>query len=269
VLTNRLYYLISSINTEIESLEKRDNAAIIGGDDEFKQINSSFHGLIERIKESYRNNASVESEKRLLEAELQQDLINPHFLYNTLESIKWAAKDKQVTGIIDSMVMYYRTSLNKGDPMLPVRQELDLVEEYIKLQRFAFESDFRYSIECDAEASRCLMLKHLLQPAVENAIIHGIDKKGSVGRIAVSCRRREDMLVFTVEDNGSGISEEKLAGLRSGQSGSSAGFGLGNVRKRLALYYGAEASLLIESDPGSGTRVVICIPCAKPETLCS
>lgn len=268
-LTNRLYYLIGSINTEIGELEKRDKAAVIGGDDEFKQINASFHELIGKIKESYRNNACMESEKRLLEAELLQDLINPHFLYNTLESIKWTARDKQVTGIIDSMVKYYRIALNNGDSMLPVRQELKLVEEYVKLQRFAFESDFRYSFECYDEAAECLMLKHLVQPVVENAILHGIDKQGSKGNIAVTCRLANGMLEITVEDNGAGIGEEKLAGLRAGLGKGTGGFGLGCVRKRLALHYGREASISNESKEGAGTIVVIRIPCCTAKVLCS
>lgn len=263
-LTRRLHILISEINRDVEKIMESDEIALIPGDDEFSRINRKFRELVGKIKEYYQEIASMETEKKALEVELLQELINPHFLYNALDGIKWASRDPRLSQVVDSMVRYYRIALNKGNKILKVAQELSMVEEYLKLQKFAYESDFRYVVDVEEEIKECQMLKHLLQPIVENAVLHGINKQGAEGIIRIAGRRFGSGILFEIEDNGSGMEEDKVRQILGGSFQSlSGGYGLMNVRRRVEMFYGKEYGLEIVSAPGRGTKVTLHIPCKE------
>lgn len=261
ILTKRLYTLISEINTDVDKLLEKDQLILMPGDDEFSQINLKFYELVERIHEYYKQIVDYHAEKRILEVELLQDLINPHLLYNTLGGIKWFVKDSRVSKIVDTMVRYYRIALNKGNKILRVSQELDMLEEYLKLQKFAYESDFKYVFLVEDNIKECLMLKHLLQPIVENAVVHGINKQGDEGSITILGKKEGNCMVFEVRDNGEGITEDKIQNILDGTySGLGQSYGLYNVQKRIELQYGEGYGLKITSEAGEGTVVAMVIP---------
>ena len=255
LLTRRLYRLIHDINIDINRLGDESELQLLGGRDEFWQINEKFIALARQLKEYYNQSISYEYEKRMLESQLLQDLIAPHFLYNTLDGIRWSTDNPRLVEVIDSMVKYYRFVLNKGSSKISVSHEFSMIKEYLNIQRFAYESDFRYELEFDPELSEYMIPKNLIQPIVENTVIHGIDKREDRGRIVVSAHKSEGRIVFIVVDNGLGMSAEKLASLESGNS-----YGLSNIKKRIELYYGKAYGLTIESEEGKGTRVTITIP---------
>ena len=265
-LTRRMYRLIGQINTDLDVLIEKGEIAILEGDDEFSRINAKFGELVGRIRDYYRRLADYQTEKKALELELLQALINPHFLYNTLDGIKWTCRDPVLTEVVDSMVRYYRIALNRGNKILRVAQEADMVEEYLKLQRFAYESDFRYRFALDDGIKNCLIIKHLLQPIAENAVLHGIRKRGSEGLIEIEGGMEEGKLVLVVKDNGSGMEPEKVAQIMSGVfKGTQGGYGLINIQKRIELQYGEGCGMRIESAPGLGTTVILTLPAIYEE----
>jgi two-component system, sensor histidine kinase YesM len=233
----------------------------VEGDDEFSQINSKFHEMVKKMKEFYSHEVSLRTEKKTLEMELLQSLINPHFLYNTLDGIKWAYNDPKLSEVVDSMVRYYRIALSKGNTILKVSQEISMLEEYLKLQRFSYESDFQYRIDVEETILDCLMIKHILQPIVENSVLHGINKQGSAGLITVSGQLEDGKILFILSDNGVGMEQEKLERVLKGEvKGLQGGYGLFNIQKRLELFYGNDFALKGSSIPGHGTTVTMFLP---------
>jgi len=136
-----------------------------------------------------------------------------------------------------------------------------MVEEYLKLQQFSYESDFQYRIDVEEEMLDCLMIKHILQPIVENAVLHGIDKQSASGLITIVGRHENGKLLFVLSDNGVGMSPEKLEGVLNGEvKGIQGGYGLFNIQKRLELFYGADFALRVESSLGQGTTITLLLP---------
>ena len=260
-LTKRLNKLFIETNMDLENMMRKEELELVEGDDEFSQINSKFHEMVKKIKEFYIHEVSLRTEKKTLEMELLQSLINPHFLYNTLDGIKWAYNDKKLSEVVDSMVKYYRIALSKGNTILKVSQEISMLEEYLKLQQFSYESDFKYRIDVDETILECLVIKHILQPIVENSVLHGIDKQSSAGLISVSGRNENGKIVFILSDNGVGMDQEKLDKVLKGEiKGIQGGYGLFNIQKRLELYYGSDFELMVNSIPDQGTTVTLLLP---------
>lgn len=260
-MTKRLNKLFVETNVELEKLIADEGPELDEGDDEFSQINAKFHELVQKMKEFYTREVGLRTEKKALEMELLQSLINPHFLYNTLDGIKWAYQDPKLSEVVDSMVRYYRIALSKGNMVLKVAVEINMVEEYLKLQQFSYESDFQYRIDVEEEMLDCLMIKHILQPIVENAVLHGIDKQSASGMITIVGRCDNGKLMFVLSDNGVGMSPEKLEGVLKGEvKGIQGGYGLFNIQKRLELFYGTDFTLRVESSLGQGTNVTLLLP---------
>lgn len=260
-LTKKLYEVIDRIKT-LYVTENSSHALqeSFGESDEFSMINGKLAEMLEELKNHYEKIRIYSLEKKELEAQLLQDLINPHFLYNTLDSIKWLSKDSKVIEAVDSLILYYRTSLSRGKTYIPVSEELRVVEEYLKLQRFAYESDFRYEIHASKEVLSRLTLRHILQPFVENAVLHGIDKSGAKGLIQVLVHLAEDGIHFEIRDNGCGIKEERLVALNSGRDEGEGGYGVINVKKRIRNIFGEPYDVVIHSTLNEGTSIRIVIP---------
>jgi len=163
------------------------------------------------------------------------------------------------------MVRYYRVALNRGNHVLFVREEIDMIRAYLDIQRFAYESDFKYVIEVDEDILGLKMLKNLVQPAVENAVLHGIKRQNPNDLIRVTGVREGEAMVFTVADNGVGMAQDKLERVVAGAyKGLNSGYGLYNVQQRIRLYHGPEYGLTIQSEKGKGTMVTIRIKAAPP-----
>lgn len=263
-MNRRIRTVLKLIRTEgIDRLEGQ--LPVETGD--FHLLERSVHYLIHRMKnlmeEAYRS--------KMLEREAQlkalQAQINPHFLYNALDTINWLALARKATDIsrmIEGLSDYFRLSLNKGKDNVSVTDELELAKVYLEIQQNRFPSTFTFAIEAEMDTDRYLIPKLTLQPIVENALLHGIRKtKEKRGAITIRTRLEEDELLLIVTDDGIGMSRELVDRLliesppdqRADGSGSS--YGLFNVNERIRLFAGNASGLEIRSSEGQGTTVTV------------
>lgn len=212
----------------------------------------------------------VEQEKTLKKAELRalQAQITPHFVYNTLETIVWLAEEGRTREVVEvtlAFTDFLRISLSGGQDFIEVQKEEQHVRSYLCIQAFRYGSRMRYEIDIDPALAGERMLKLMLQPLVENAIYHGIKNKRGRGLLRITGRREGDWMVFAVQDDGLGMTEEDLNALRQRleQPGGTSGYGLRNITQRLRLYGGR--GLEIESEWHHGTTVQFALPCTGPE----
>jgi two-component system sensor histidine kinase YesM len=230
--------------------------------------------MIGRIRELL--NAKVKEQENLKKAELKalQAQINPHFLYNTLDTIVWMAeanKTDQVIEIVRALSSFFRIALSKGKDWISIRQEIEHVRSYLAIQRIRYRDILNYKIEVDKDLLDGTILKLTLQPLVENALYHGIKNKRGGGTIVVRAQRiGNDLVRLEVQDDGVGFTPLKLVQIRStleDESGEislqEGGFGLENVNRRIKLYYGREYGLYVQSEHKVGTQVVARIPLQK------
>ncbi|WNR45279.1 sensor histidine kinase [Paenibacillus roseipurpureus] len=262
-MTRRLYHLVLSMNTDVDQWLKQEPTQV-QGNDEFSRIASKFYDMAARIKEYYHRDAESEKENKSLQLQLLQERINPHFLYNTLSSLRWAFPNERLESIILSMAKYYRIALNEGHFRIRIEQELEMIREYLNLQRFAYVMEFTYDLQIEPELNDCYILKHLLQPVVENAFLHGIKGLKDQGYILVRVVKRGGQILIQVRDNGKGMTPEKLERILNSepneQSEAAGGYGIQNVRRRLELHYGIQHGIHIQSQPGAGTTLTMLIP---------
>jgi two-component system sensor histidine kinase YesM len=250
---------------DLQSLINRDNA------DEITELGISFNIMIGRIRELL--NAVVEEQENLKKSELRalQAQINPHFLYNTLDTIIWMAESRRtedVVEIVSALSTFFRVTLSKGKDWITLREEIQRTESYLTIQKIRYRDILDYVVDVDPEILDCTVLKLTLQPLVENALYHGIKNRRGGGTITVRARRADgNCALLEVIDNGAGFTSDKLLRVQrelEDEDGEflfrASGFGLGNVSKRIKLYYGREFGLTIDSDLGSGTRVALRIP---------
>jgi two-component system sensor histidine kinase YesM len=242
--------------------------------DEITELGMSFNIMIGKIKELL--DSKIQEQENLKKAELRalQAQINPHFLYNTLDTIIWMAESKktdQVVKIVSALSKFFRISLSKGMDWITIGEEVERIRSYLIIQKMRYRDILDFNIEVDKEVTEHTILKLILQPLVENALYHGIKNKRKGGTINVRARMKgENEILLEVEDDGIGFTPEKLAQLRSeleDDSGSiklESGFGLDNVNKRIKLYYGKPYGLSVQSQYASGTCVTLVIP-AKME----
>jgi len=229
---------------EVESLKKRFNEMIV-----------RIQELMEGIKEN---------EKYLRESEIRSlySQINPHFLYNTLDTIVWMAEfgdSDKVIATTKSLAQFFRISLSQGSESITLGEEIEHIKQYMFIQKQRYGDHLTYDIECPEEYKSIQVPKIILQPIVENAIYHGIKELDGVGFIKISAEKKEHQLVLKVSDNGVGFdsSTEKSTLTKLG------GVGIDNVNKRLKLIYGDESGVQIDSKIGVGTEVTIIIPVDK------
>ncbi|WP_217596292.1 sensor histidine kinase [Cohnella sp. GbtcB17] len=270
-----LAFVINGMNRRIKSVVKTIRMEGVEGLDEPRPNREGDFYLLERVvdhlvhrvkdlmEEAYRSKMlEREAELRALQAQ-----INPHFLYNTLDTINWLAISREaddISHMIESLSDYFRLSLNKGKDHVRVADELELAGVYLEIQQNRFPSTFTFAIESDPEASACIIPKLTLQPIVENALLHGIRKdKSKIGTICICAKRHGDELEITVSDDGIGMEERLAAGLLSEarpsqrSEGGGSSYGLYNVNERIKLMAGYEYGLAIRSRPGAGTVVTV------------
>lgn len=251
----------------IESLDDRTFNA--GGD--FKLLENSVDHLIHRVhglmEETYQSKVQErEAQLRALQAQ-----INPHFLYNTLDTINWIAighNAPEISNMINGLAKYFRLSLNKGRDLVSVTDELNLAKVYLEIQQSRFPKSFEVHFVIEDGLDDLEMPKLTLQPIVENALLHGIRKsKGKTGSILIGAKKEDGVLVLSVTDDGIGMDEELVQSLltkprpsmKSDGSGSS--YGLYNVNERIKLFAGDHYGLSIHSTLGEGTTVTVRIAC--------
>ncbi|MEC0371634.1 cache domain-containing sensor histidine kinase [Paenibacillus chibensis] len=239
----------------------------VSGAHEVVQLSKRFNFMLHRIRQLMDQIIHEQEAKRKSELDVLQSQINPHFLYNTLNSVVRLAekgKKEEIVATITSLSKFFRISLSKGKNIITLEEELEHVRHYLIIQKIRFKNKFNYAIECEQEALSCMTLKLILQPIVENAIHHGIEKMSDEGFIRIAACIKEERLVIQVSDNGLGMSRQVMEQLLSGgiRSGGS-GVGVKNVNERIRLYYGKAYGLRFESELEEGTTVTIMLPVEK------
>ena len=242
----------------------------IGG--EMGLLADEFNALMDSLEESRKAFCREQRLKQKNEYKLLQAQINPHFLYNTMETVSSFIKlgmSREALTALRSLVDFYRLSLSRGREIITVDEEIQLTESYLKLQGLRYVEYMDYRIEFDPETYPYRIPKLTIQPLVENAIYHGIKESRSRGLISIEGCIREQSLIITVCDTGKGIEPARLKeiqdSLESGKSTSGDSFGLGNIAQRLKLLYADQYRMQIESIPGRFTAVMIRIPLCEWE----
>lgn len=259
---------LSILSKQMENVQNGilDNTITSKKKDEIGTLINSFNYLVNRIK--HHSKEQYESGKAIKNAELKtlQAQINPHFLYNTLDLINWRALDNnapQIAEISTALAKFYKISLNKGKDILSIGDEIAHVSAYVKIQNFRFEGSINLSIDIPDDIKSYSILKTVLQPIVENSIMHGImlTRDGRSKEIKISAVRQDEDIIIYVKDNGAGMTAVQLSSILEEKVNTNlSGYGVWNIHSRLQLCYGNKYGLLYESTQGLGTTVAVRIP---------
>jgi sensor histidine kinase YesM len=235
----------------------------------FEALYHNLHKMELNIQEMMNENTRKEKEKRTLEIQMLQMQINPHFLFNTLNSIKWMANLQRAYGIesmVTSLGMVLEASYNKTDEFVTVKEELEVLQYYFNIQKIRYQDKISLDMLCGREdLLECLIPRFILQPIVENSIFHGIAPKETRGIIRITVEDFEDDLLIIIRDNGIGLDRDKLDGILKEPPDALShrglkGIGLSNVHSRIQLTYGLNYGLAVESVKEEYTQVTAKIP---------
>jgi two-component system sensor histidine kinase YesM len=267
-------FLSSKISQPIKRLERQmkrvengdfDISLEVKGEDEVKRLSKAFNLMVAKIRQLMNEIISEQEAKRKSEFKALQAQINPHFLYNTLDSIVWMNENQNyegVTTMVAALAKLFRVSISKGSEIINVSDEIDHAASYLTIQKIRYKDKFDFRIDAQPEALHQKTLKLILQPIIENAIYHGINQLQEKGEIKISVAIEGENIVFRVSDNGYGIKPETLKSIldREPRSAHSGGVGLKNINERIKLCYGNEYGLEITSELDVGTTVLVRIP---------
>lgn len=234
--------------------------------DEIGKLKDVYNLVIREIKRLIKNIVEENKAKRKKELEVLQSQIKPHFLYNSFDAISslaLSANNREIYDLVKALSKFYKGFLNYGNEKVTVRHELEIVEQYLKIQKVRFGEKFTYTKNFDENALNYMVPRLILQPLVENAFNHGIKPLSGNGVISLEAQCTKDSVQLIVSDNGVGMSEETVKAIREGQS---QGVGLKATIERLRIYYNRPDVLNIESKEGHGTRITVTIPVTQEET---
>jgi two-component system, sensor histidine kinase YesM len=265
VISMRVSRPINQLKTAMLKIEDGDfsHPIELSGQKEIALLAQSFNSMVLKVQELMARLVAQQKDKRKTEFRALQNQINPHFLYNTLDSIVWLAehrRHKDVITTVVSLARFFRISISKGETFITVDDEISHAQNYLTIQSIRYVDKFTYSMDIQDEMRSLKVMKLILQPLVENAIYHGVGDAD--GHIAISGRIEGNFLVFRVRNTGYGISEDTIRKMydtmKGGQERPSVG--IRNVYQRLKLYYGESAEVSISSEPDESTTVSLFIP---------
>ena len=229
--------------------------------EEIEELDEGINKMARKISALLENVRQEKEMQHLTELQLIQAQVNPHFLYNTLDTIVWMIEGgmtDDAVEMISSLSIFFRTSLSKGNDIIPLSEEERHTLSYLEIQQYRYRDILEFEINIPKELSGIPVPKLSIQPLAENALYHGIKNRRGKGKILIEGREEEDALVLTVSDNGQGMTPERLHEVQEAiRSGERAGFGLAAVAERIALYYGPGYGMKIFSEEGKGTTVEI------------
>jgi two-component system sensor histidine kinase YesM len=257
---------LEDIMAKVEKGELDADIAINTNTKEIQNLSRSFQTMLLEIKVLLGRIKDNEKMLRKSELKILQAQINPHFLYNALDTIIWLAEreeHRKVVNMTAALARYFRLSLSKGVEVIPIFSEIEHVKYYLLIQKIRYENKMTYSIEVNPEIYEYTTVKIILQPLVENALYHGIKDLEEGGHIKISGRKQGDNIVLTVEDNGKGMTKEQLENILNhpiSSSMTSGGVAIKNVHERLQVYFGKNYGLKYESVLGEWTKVHVIIP---------
>lgn len=235
----------------------------VGGTREVQELSDSFEHMVLRIQELMTTVREEEVNLRKTELKALQAQINPHFLYNTLDSIAWMCeqgRNADAVKMVHALARLFRISISRGHELIPIAKELEHAESYLQIQMYRYKNQFTYTFDVDPDCLGYYCNKITLQPIIENSINHGLDLMVEEGRIDVRVRFDGDDIVFSVQDNGVGMSPEQLEAIMQHGPTDRTGIGIKNVNDRLKIYFGRNYGLSITSEPDVGTCVEIRMP---------
>lgn len=238
---------------------------VVDSQNEIGSLTKSFNVMTHRIQDLMEQNIREQEAKRKSELKALQSQINPHFLYNTLDSIIWMAegkKNEEVVLMTASLARLLRQSISNEDEVVSIGQEVEYARGYLTIQKMRYKDKMEFQIDVDPSILHIPLIKLVLQPVIENAIYHGLKYKESKGLLMVKGFRKNGNAVLQVIDNGVGMDQETLDHIyeKHKVNYQSNGVGVYNVQKRLQLYYGSEYGITYESEKGAGTTATITIP---------
>lgn len=266
-ITRAMYKPIKNMTDTVEKVSKGDLSLRVDvtTEDEIGTLCREFNHMLDNLEDLIARVIEEERLKKDAELEALQYQITPHFMYNTLNSIKYAALikgEKELGGLIGDFVELLQASINKKGTFISVADELHILKNYIHLQEFRYQGSFDVEYDIAKDAYGCYIPRLILQPLVENAILHGIDMKGGNGRLVIRGRVEGTRLTLSVIDNGRGMTKEQIKELLSSKAKKTNGLsaiGVPNVRERLELYYETEGGITYESSE-NGTTATIFLP---------
>lgn len=259
---------LEKIKRKMEVVKQDRNIALaeVHGNDEIGQLDRSLNEMVARINSLVEQEQALQAEKSGLQVELLQSQINPHLLYNTLAAIKWRARQAgvaDVSQVTDRLIRFFKYFLNKGAIRSSLGHELQMIAQYIEILKFTYEMELEVSIQVAPEIYAYDSLNLILQPIVENAIIHGLRPLGRPGLLEIIGIATEEGIRFTVKDNGIGMEPSAVEKLNADSIYAAApgpGYGIRNVKRRIRLYFGERYGVQFTSEPGVGTEATLTLP---------
>ena len=244
---------------------------VVDSKNEIGSLTKSFDVMTHRIHELMEQNVHEQEEKRKSELKALQSQINPHFLYNTLDSIIWMAegkKNEEVVLMTASLARLLRQSISNEDELVTVGQEIEYVRSYLTIQKMRYKDKLEFEIKADPSITQVPIIRLVLQPLVENAIYHGLKYKDSKGLLTVHGYMKGENAVIDITDDGVGMDEETLKHIYDKHKVNyrSNGVGVYNVQQRLVLYYGKDYGIIYHSEKGKGTTASVVIPGIQEES---
>lgn len=262
-VTRPVRRLVASMQKFEKQAETFEYKADMSNVAEFQTLSTSFEHMVLMIQSLVEKVHNEEIVLRKTELKALQAQINPHFLYNTLDSIQWMCEQdnsKDAVKMVGALAKLFRISISHGNEFITISDELKHAESYLIIQSYRYKNQFTYSFDVDKSVLDCMCNKITIQPFIENAIYHGLDRMVDEGEIKIIVERRGKDIAIIVKDNGLGMTEEQCkAVLQKGRSDSK-GIGVKNVDDRLKIYFGEEYGITIESELDVGTTVTIKIP---------
>ncbi|MFC3798939.1 sensor histidine kinase [Cohnella sp. GCM10012308] len=258
---SRLSRRISILSRTMEQVAdlSLDTHVVIDGRDEINKLSQNYNRMMRRIRELVEQLTASQQIQREAEMKALQAQINPHFLYNTLATINWMALDhenEKIVSMVENLSAFYRLSLNSGRPYLTVAEEVRQVQAYMNIQKIRLEDEIREVYEVADDILRLYVPKLILQPFVENAVLHGVQSGPGPMTVTIRGYLSEGTVVLEVEDDGAGMEDVPIPS----QYLAMGGYGIRNVHEKIQLSYGSEYGVKIKSVPGRGTTVTITIP---------
>ena len=256
---------VTKLSTAMRDFENNASGFVfepIEGAVEVNQLSDSFEHLVKRIQQLMEEVKNEENTLRKTELKALQAQINPHFLYNTLDSISWMCeegKTEEAVLMVNALAKLFRISISRGQEIIPIDKEIQHAECYLQIQKVRYTNQFDYEFDVDESCKEYLCNKITLQPMIENALYHGLNMIDE-GHIRIGIHEAGDEIIMTVEDNGVGMTEEQVADLFKNDGTDRHGIGVKNVNDRIKIYFGDKYGISVESELDVGTRVIIRIP---------
>ncbi len=276
VVVNGVLQPIEELKGATEKIRNGDFSARarVNTEDELRNLADSFNNLAANMEELIEEVKEDEQKMRKADLRLLQEQINPHFLYNTLDTIVWlveAEENEKAVSMVVELSNFFRIVLSKGKELITIGEEEQHIRSYLKIQEMRYRDIMEYDIQIDKVVYDYQIQKLTLQPIVENALYHGLKEKRAKGFIHIHGEKEGDRIRFVVRDSGVGMDKNDLEELREAINRpckeTEKGFGLANVNERIKMYFGPEYGMTLRSEKGEGMTVEIIIPAVKNNTV--